>query len=58
VSHRTKALEVPLRQRFGTGPLHLLVDSTGARLGGAEEGLIESTFRNAYSNGFSFGNEQ
>jgi Transposase DDE domain len=32
---------VPLRRRLGTGPLHLLVDSTGVKLGGAGEWLVE-----------------
>jgi hypothetical protein len=32
---------VPLHRRLGTGPLHLLVDSTGLKLGGAGEWLIE-----------------
>ena len=32
---------MPLRRRLGTGPLHLLVDSTGVKLGGAGEWLVE-----------------
>jgi hypothetical protein len=32
-----KTLEVPSLQRAATGPLHLLVDSTGLKLGGAGE---------------------
>jgi hypothetical protein len=32
---------VPLRRKLGTGPLHLLVDSTGVKLGGAGEWLLE-----------------
>jgi Transposase DDE domain len=38
---RSKTLQVPLPRRMGTGPLHLLVDSTGLKLGGAGEWLIE-----------------
>jgi hypothetical protein len=34
-------LEVPRLRRLGTGPLHLLVDSTGLMLGGAGELLVE-----------------
>ncbi len=41
LSRRAKTLEVPLLRRTGTGPLHLLVDSTGLKLGGAGEWLIE-----------------
>jgi hypothetical protein len=41
LSRRAKTLEVPLLRRAGTGPLHLLVDSTGLKLGGAGEWLIE-----------------
>jgi hypothetical protein len=41
LSRRAKTLEVPLPRRATTGPLHLLVDSTGLRLGGAGEWLIE-----------------
>jgi hypothetical protein len=32
---------VPHLRRTGTGPLHLLVDSTGLKLGGAGEWLVE-----------------
>jgi len=41
LSRRTKTLEVPLPRRAAPGPLHLLVDSTGLKLGGAGEWLIE-----------------
>ena len=41
LSRRAKTLEVPRLTRAGAGPLHLLVDSTGLKLGGAGEWLIE-----------------
>src|SRR5208283_2308105 len=41
LSRRAKTLEVPSLRRAGTGPLHLLVDSTGLKLGGAGEWLVE-----------------
>src|SRR5258708_35884637 len=41
LSRRSKTLDVPLRRRLGTGPLHLLVDSTGLKLGGAGDRLLE-----------------
>ena len=42
LSRRTKTLEVPRpRPRRGSEPLHLLVDSTGLKLCGAGEWLIE-----------------
>ena len=41
LSRRAKTLEVPPPRRTGTGPLHLLVDSTGLKLGGAGEWLVE-----------------
>ena len=41
LSRRSKTLEVPPLRRSGTGPLHLLVDSTGLKLGGAGEWLVE-----------------
>src|SRR5689334_2422904 len=40
LSRRAATLEVP-RSRSGGGPLHLLVDSTGLRLGGPGEWLVE-----------------
>src|SRR5919199_4381083 len=40
LSRRAATLEVP-RSRSGSGPLHLLVDSTGLKLCGAGEWLIE-----------------
>src|SRR3954466_14675630 len=40
LSRRAATLEVP-RSRPGTGPLHLLVDSTGLKLGGPGEWLVE-----------------
>ena len=41
LSRRARTLPVPLRRRLSTGPLHLLVDSTGVKLGGAGEWLVE-----------------
>ena len=41
LSRRSKTLDVPPRQRLRAGPLHLLVDSTGLKLGGAGEWLVE-----------------
>jgi Transposase DDE domain len=41
LSRRSKRLEMPLLRRSGTGPLHLLVDSTGLKLGGAGEWRVE-----------------
>src|SRR5580693_7042108 len=41
LSRRAKTLAVPLLRRTGTGSLHLLVDSTGLKLGGAGDWLIE-----------------
>ena len=41
MSRRSKTLEMLPLRRSGTGPLHLLVDSTGLKLGGAGEWLIE-----------------
>jgi Transposase DDE domain len=41
LSRRSKTLEVPRRRRLGAGPLHLLVDSTGLKLGGAGEWQVE-----------------
>jgi hypothetical protein len=41
LSRRAKTPEVPPLRRLGTGPLHLLVDSTGLKLGGAGEWLVE-----------------
>ena len=41
LSLRAKTLEVPPLRRAGSGPLHLLVDSTGLKLGGAGEWLVE-----------------
>ena len=38
---RSRKLVLPPLRRSGTGPLHLLVDSTGLKLGGAGEWLIE-----------------
>src|SRR5450755_4221153 len=38
---RSRTLELPPLRRSGTGPLHLLVDSTGLKPGGAGEWLIE-----------------
>jgi len=41
MSRRSRTLEPPPLRRSGTGPLHLLVDSTGLKLGGAGEWLVE-----------------
>jgi hypothetical protein len=41
LSRRSKTLEVPPLRRLAAGPLHLLVDSTGLKLGGAGEWLVE-----------------
>jgi hypothetical protein len=41
LSRRGKTLEVPLPRRTATGPPHLIVDSTGLKLGGAAEWLVE-----------------
>jgi hypothetical protein len=41
LSRRSKTLEMPPLRWSGTGPLHLLVDSTGLKLGGAGEWLVE-----------------
>ena len=41
LSRRSKTLDMPPLRRSGTGPLHLLVDSTGLKLGGAGEWLVE-----------------
>jgi DDE family transposase len=41
MSRRSKTLKMPPLRRSGTGPLHLLVDSTGLKLGGAGEWLVE-----------------
>ena len=41
MSRRSRTLPLPPLRRSGTGPLHLLVDSTGLKLGGAGEWLVE-----------------
>ena len=41
LSRRARTLPVPLQRRLGTGPLHLLVDSTGVKLSSAGEWLVE-----------------
>src|ERR1700682_3128974 len=41
MSRRGKTLVLPPLRRSETGPLHLLVDSTGLKLGGAGEWLVE-----------------
>jgi len=41
LSRRSKTLDVPPLRRLAAGPLHLLVDSTGLKLGGAGEWLVE-----------------
>jgi hypothetical protein len=42
LSRRAKTLEAPPLRRLGTGLLHLLVDSTGLKLGGAGDWLVEN----------------
>jgi hypothetical protein len=41
LSRRAATLEVPRPRSGGSGPLHLLVDSTGLKLGGPGEWLVE-----------------
>ena len=41
LSCRARSVEVPMRRSLGTGPVHLLVDSTGLKLRGAGEWLVE-----------------
>jgi Transposase DDE domain len=41
LSRRSKTLAMPPLRRSSTGPLHLLVDSTGLKLGGAGEWWVE-----------------
>jgi Transposase DDE domain len=41
LSHRAKTVEVAMPRSLGTGPLHLLVDSTGIKLGDVGEWLVE-----------------
>ena len=41
MSRHSKTLEVPPCRRLASDPLHLLVDSTGLKLGGAGEWLVE-----------------
>ena len=41
LSRRSQTLDAPSHRRLGTGPLDLLVDSTGLKLGGAGEWLVE-----------------
>jgi hypothetical protein len=41
LSRRSKTLDTPPLCRSGTGPRHLLVDSTGLNLGGAGEWRME-----------------
>jgi hypothetical protein len=41
IGRRATTLKVPPRPRSGTEPLHLLVDSTGLKLGGPGEWLLE-----------------
>ena len=41
LSRRAETLQVPSRTRWGTEPVHLLVDSTGLKLCGAGEWLVE-----------------
>jgi hypothetical protein len=41
LSRRAKTLEVPPLRRTASGSLHLLLDSTGLKLGGAGEWLVE-----------------
>jgi hypothetical protein len=41
ICRRSRTLALPPLRRSGTGPLHLLVDSTGLKLGGGGEWLVE-----------------
>jgi len=41
LSRRAKTLEMPSLRRTASGSLHMLVDSTGLKLGGAGEWLVE-----------------
>jgi hypothetical protein len=41
LSRRALTLVLPSRPHSGSGPLHLLVDSTGLKLGGPGEWLVE-----------------
>jgi hypothetical protein len=41
LSRRSKTVRVPAPSRRCAGPLHLLIDSTGLKLGGAGEWLVE-----------------
>jgi hypothetical protein len=41
MSRRSETQSIPPLRRCGIGPLHLLVDSTGLKLGGAGEWLVE-----------------
>jgi hypothetical protein len=43
LSRRAKTLEVSPLRRLGTGPLHLLVDSTGLKLAAPANGWSKST---------------
>lgn len=54
LSRRSKTLEVPPCRRLATGPLHLLVDSTGLKLGGAGECWLKSTARAAADLGANY----
>jgi hypothetical protein len=53
LSRRAKTLEVPPLRRTGSGPLHLLVDSTGLKLGAPANGWSKSTPRPAAGPGAS-----
>ena len=54
MSRRSKTLDMPPLRRSGTGPLHLLVDSTGLKLGGAGEWLVAQVVHSAGYNLLSF----
>ena len=41
LSRRAQSLELPLQPRATGGPIHLLVDSSGLKLGGPGEWLVE-----------------
>jgi hypothetical protein len=41
LSRRAQSLELPAQPRATDGPIHLLVDSSGLKLGGPGEWLVE-----------------
>jgi hypothetical protein len=41
IARRARTVELPMRPQATSGPLHLLVDSTGLKLCGPGEWLVE-----------------